>query len=139
MGSDCCSEHIDSSKILNGATGLITKDGILKPAAYAMKFMNQLGKKIVAKGKNYIISQDKNSSYRIVCHNYKKLSNCYYLMEESEIDLRNKYKLFEDEENLNLKIQLKNVINGRYQVKVYKVNRNSGSISDEWEKLELFQ
>jgi len=136
MGSDCCSEHIDSSKILNGATGLITKDGILKPAAYAMKFMNQLGRRIVAKGRNYIISQDKNFGYRILCHNYKKLSNCYYLMEESEIDIRNKYKLFEDEENLNLKIQLKNVINGRYQVKVYKVNKNSGSISDEWEKLD---
>lgn len=42
------------------------------------------------------------------------------------------YNIYENQENLNFSISLKGVKKGRYRIKKYVLNREHGSIFDEW-------
>ena len=68
VGSDLFADFYDSRRILNGGGGLVTKDGIPKPAYYALEFINHLGKYLLKKGSHYVISDNGKGNYRIVVH-----------------------------------------------------------------------
>jgi len=136
-GSDILADYYDSSLILNGGCGLLTKDGIAKPALYAVEFLNKLGGQVIDKGDNYIVTTQKGNKYTIACHNYKHYNYKYYLQPEDDIDIKGQNRLFDNLEEIHLKFQLKNVENGVYLVKNYSVNENNGSVQDEWLHMHL--
>lgn len=136
LGSDLFSEFYDTTSILSGGVGLLTRDGIKKPSFYGINFMNHLGNNLIEKGENYIITSS-NDGYRIVCHNYKHPNYYYYLKDEDEIRLLEQYKIFDDNDTIKLNFQIKNIENGEYSVKKYSLNRNNGSILDEWIKMDF--
>jgi len=82
IGSDLFSQFYDSHVLLNGGAGLISKNGIKKPACYAIEFMNRMGSSIIDKGENYIITANNHNGYYIACHNYKHFNYYYYLKPE---------------------------------------------------------
>lgn len=82
QGSDRTSEYYDSHDMLYGGTGIITKDGILKPAGFAFDFLNRLLPYYIGKEENCILTTDGHGSYGILCHNAKKLNYNYYLSAE---------------------------------------------------------
>ena len=84
--------------MLYGGTGIITKDGILKPAGFAFDFLNRLLPYYIGKGENCILTTDGHGSYGILCHNAKKLNYNYYLSAENELDKDNIWKYLEDRE-----------------------------------------
>lgn len=137
VGSDIFSEYYDSNVLLNGSVGILSKDGIPKPAFYGMDFMNRLGNKLIDKGENFIITEAAKDEYQIACHNYKHFNYYYYLKSEDSNDIAEDYKIFEDNEAICLKFQLRNMKNGKYNAKTYSVNRESGSVLDEWVKMNL--
>lgn len=49
-GTDRESEYFDTGDILHGGMGLITKDGIMKPAGYAFSFLNELHGRCLSRG-----------------------------------------------------------------------------------------
>ena len=49
--SDCPAQYFDSAVPLTGATGLMTKDGLMKPAYYALEFWGMLGERLLKKRK----------------------------------------------------------------------------------------
>lgn len=135
FGSDRVSEYFDSRGLLHGGSGLISKDGILKPAGYAFRFLSWLYNYFVVKGKNFIVTTDGHDSYAIVCHNQKALNYNYYLTREDEIPKDSIWKYFEDQESLHLNLQLKDVKNGKYQVKTYQINEKIGSPIHFWAEM----
>lgn len=135
FGSDRVSEYFDSRGLLHGGSGLISKDGILKPAGYAFRFLSWLYNYFVVKGKNFIVTTDGHDSYAIVCHNQKTLNYNYYLTREDEIPKDSIWKYFEDQESLHLNLQLKDVKNGKYQVKTYQINEKIGSPIHFWAEM----
>lgn len=137
LGSDRVSEHYDSDGLLYGGTGLLTKDGIKKPAAYAFDFMNRLYPYFIGKGRNYLITTDGTEIYGIVCHNQKKLNYNYYLSREDELDKKNIWKYFEERDVLDLEILLTDLADGMYQIKTYRINEHDGSVMDYWEEMEF--
>jgi beta-xylosidase/AraC-like DNA-binding protein len=130
--SDITADFFDSAYLINGGCGLITKDGINKPAFYAYDFLNRLGKKFVDKGENYLVSYNGYKEWGIVCHNYKFFNYQFFTTTEDEIDYKNTNKYFENNDDLEIQYNLSGVENGHYDVKVYSINSQQGSLQDEW-------
>ncbi|MBP3902122.1 MAG: helix-turn-helix domain-containing protein [Blautia sp.] len=135
VGSDRVLEHYDSNGTAFGGSGLLTGNGLIKPAGYAFRFMNWLYGYFLGKGKNYLITTDRYDDYAVVFHNQKPLSYNYYLSKEDEIEKENIWKYFDDSNALKLELQLTDVADGMYQVKTYRINEQSGSILRKWGEL----
>jgi beta-xylosidase/AraC-like DNA-binding protein len=136
IGSDLFSQFYDSHVLLNGGAGLISKNSIKKPACYAIEFMNRMGSSIIDKGENYIITANNHNGYYIACHNYKHFNYYYYLKPEDEVKPKEQGKIFNDYDNLRLNFQLKNLLNGQYNVKTYSISREHGSVLNEWMRMD---
>lgn len=137
VGSDIFSEHFDNSRLLYGGCGLLSKDGIKKPAFYAYYFLSSLGKYRIHMEENSIVTTNGHDSYYIACHNYRHLNYRYYLKTEDEIELDKQSQLFEDRLPLKMNFRFSHVRNGRYKIKTYALNDESGSVQEEWEKMGL--
>jgi beta-xylosidase len=132
LGSDLLSEYLDSRPLLVGGSGLLTKDGIKKPAYHAFSFMQRLYSYILGSDENSIVTTDGRYSFMIVCHNYKCPSFKYYLKQEGQIQPDQIYQMFENDEIINIHIKIDNIMKGIYTVKNYSVSRKFGSVQDEW-------
>ncbi len=137
MGSDLVSSHYDTSRIANGASGLITKDKIRKPVYYALSFLDRMGSKFIEKGENYIITSNGAHSYYILCFNYKEYNCNYYLQDEDNLDISALSELFENNDDLKLNIDLTGMPeNQKFIIKKHTVNKEYGSILGQWSKFQ---
>lgn len=136
IASDLTSEHYDSDGPFFGGCGLMSKDGILKPAGYAFRFLKWLYPYYIGKGKNYLLTTDQHDCYGLVCHNQKLLNYNYYLSKEDEIDKDRIWKYFEDRDVLEMTLSLTDVTNGQYQIKTYRINENIGSPLKFWAEMD---
>lgn len=135
-GSDRISEYYDSTQLLHGGQGLLTKDGIFKPSAFSMEFFNRLHRHFISKTDNYMLTANGNGDYTIICHNMKNLSYYYYLVDEGMVEKENIWKCFENRSELEMDICLEGVENGQYLMKVQKINEMSGSVLDIWKEMD---
>ena len=136
-GSDRISEFYDTNDCLFGGVGLLTKDSVRKPAGFAFLFLDRLYAHLVGKGENYLISSDGHGSFGIVCHNARELGYSYYMEPEDALDREHLPKYFEDLDPLSLRLTLTDVEDGAYQMKVYSVNKDSGSVLHIWGELDF--
>lgn len=136
-GTDWVSSHMDTVGIVNGGIGLLTKDMIRKPAYFAVDFLNQLGDYLLDKGPNYIATRKESGDIYILCFYYSWFRRSYFLQEE-DVDLRKcSSMVFEDESPLHLDFHLENLKeSGMYYMKKRTLNRQNGSILNEWGKFE---
>ena len=128
--------YYDADKILNGDSGMISRDGIRKPSFYAYMFMDQLLPYVLYKDEHSIITTNGRERYVIACHNFKKLSSKYVFTEEDEITVDELPNYTEDDEAVKIQFHLANVKDGNYLLKIHYVNKEKGSIQDIWRKLE---
>lgn len=138
LGSDLFSQYRDMNRVLNGGVGILSRDGIRKPAYYAFEFLNKLGMYIIGKNENVLITSNGGDEYYIVAHNYKHPNYKYYTLPENEVDIINQEQYFEDWTQTKQNFQIKHVRNGKYQVKVQKINASKGSVLDEWIRLGMY-
>ena len=137
LGSDRVSEYFDSLGLLHGGTGLLSKDNIMKPAAYAFHFLSCLYPNCVSRGSHFMITTDGHGSYGIVLHNQKSLNSNYYLTQEDELQRDQIWNYFEDREPLHLELELGDLSNGTYRVKTYQVTEKIGSPLYAWQEMEF--
>ena len=133
---DLYSDYYDTNTILNGDSGLISRDGIRKPSFYAFSFINRLLAYVIYKDENAIVTTNKRGRYVIGCHNFKKLSSRYVFTEEDEIKVRELDNYMEDMDPLERKFCISNVKNGSYIVKMHYVNKENGSVQDLWKQMD---
>jgi xylan 1,4-beta-xylosidase len=133
--SDISGELKDSKTLLYGDMGLISANGIRKPGFYAYQMLASLGSTLIKKGDGYIVTSKSLYNYEIITYNYKHLDYFYCLNEETSVSLDKYYSIFENQQNLCLSLNLKGVRKGRYRIKKYTLNRQHGSIFDEWLKM----
>lgn len=134
--SDRFSESYDSQELLYGGTGLITRDGILKPAGFAFEFLQRLYPYLIGKGDNYFVTTDRHDSYGILCHNQRKLGYIYYLTKEDEVEKESLWKYFEDRDAMELHLELDDLPNGTYQIKGYRINIKNGNVMSIWKEMD---
>ncbi|MEX1377214.1 MAG: helix-turn-helix domain-containing protein [Eubacteriales bacterium] len=135
LASDVFADFYDSTEVLNGSSGLLTKDGIHKPAFYAFEFMNRLFNKVVKKGDRYVVTSNGNSKWGIACHNYKFLSYKYFMSSEDEIEIEQLLQYYEDTDAIEYEFVLDGLDPGSYQIKTYSINNEHGSVLNEWIKM----
>lgn len=133
--SDWHAIFYDVKTPLTGGTGLVTKDGLCKPAYFALDFWNVLGDRILKKGENHIITTREDGTLAIVAFNGQSFNESYKMKEENEIQAQDLPYLFREQSTLNLSLHIKNVREGRRKINKYRVRESEGNLLAEWEKM----
>lgn len=133
-GSDAVDIYYDSKRLIYGGGGILTKDGIKKPSFYAFEFLNKLGRNILKVGNNYIVTRNSYGALICLCFNHREYSYYYYMKKENEH--LNLSKVFQSEEREKIEFSIGRFDDEKtYIIKEEVVNRNHGSIQDEWRLL----
>lgn len=133
--SDCHARYFDTKNPLVGATGLIAKDGLCKPAYYAYEFWSFVGQSVIAKGEDYIISSRSRNEYNLLLFHPQKFNETYRTYTENEIGVRELPYIFENRESGKYTFLLKNLQNGMKKISIHRISEEEGNILAEWGKL----
>lgn len=134
-GTDLISEHYDTEAVLNGDSGLLTKEGICKPAFYAFRFLSRMQPRLLGRNFHAMVTANGRGNYAIVCHNYKKLTYQYATKEEDKLDLDQMESYYEDNLSLRLQFRIDEAEDGEYLVKSHYLNQSNGSVQDLWKEM----
>ena len=134
-GLDLVNTYYDSSNILSGCPGLLTKDNICKPAYYAFRFLQRMGAYLVEANENYLITTSGHFSYYIICYNYHPLNRRYYQKPENLHTSREIQVLTIDGIPMHMSFQLDHLSVDQYAIKTYAISPHYGSVLDEWIRL----
>lgn len=131
--SDIFDEISTNATMFHGGIGLITKSGLKKPIYYAYQLLNKLGDTVVEKGDNFVATKKNDGSVQIIAYNY-----CDFIGEKTkcstpEVTFYDRYNVFSNEFD-NISFVLKG-LDGKYTKKIYRVNRDNGSVFDEYIKI----
>ncbi len=137
-GSDRTYAFYDTSEILFGGAGLLTNDGIMKPAAFAFDFLNhRLFPYYLGKTRNYLVTTDLHDNYAIICHNQQRLNYNYYLTPETALERDSMWKYYEGRSRLNIRVRISGASDGEYSIKIYRINDQNGSVLRIWQELDF--
>lgn len=130
--SDLYAGDYDASRLLNGACGLISANGICKPALYALQFADELLDIVVARGNHYIVTKDERDNYSVLLFNEKELNYVYYSKSEAAVRPEDESQIFENMDFLEIKITLQNMPDKKYTIHKQIIGPMHGSVLDEW-------
>ena len=130
--SDVDSEYIDTTRILFGGTGIISKDGLRKPGFSALKRLGNLNTLMIRKEGNMLLTTNAINTYNIVLYNYAHFTDLYCLTTGEGVTHDNVYTVFADAATRDIAIHLNGLENGRYKVITTTLNRDYGSLFDDW-------
>lgn len=137
MASDIISNYIDSNRLAYGGGGLLTQDGIAKPVFYALQFMNQLGERLISKGENYIITKKHETSFYVICYNFKWYNRRYFKKRELLDNPRDIEGVFENMDSVEIVIDLNHLPdNERFIITKRYVAAGYGNLLDEWKNFQ---
>jgi beta-xylosidase len=139
LASDISAEYSDSSAILFGGAGLISRHGIRKPSFFAYEFLSKLGNRLVAKGENHIITAKSDKVYAAIVFNFKYLKDQARLQDTHQGILGDSPALLEDTKTLRLSLNLNGLIPGRYKIRQYILNQDHGSLYNAWMRLSAVE
>ena len=135
--SDYSDEGCDTGAVLFGGRGLLTVDGMRKPAFGALSFLNLLYPDVQYKNKNCLVTRNARGSMRLVCHNLKKPNYNYYRLDEEDLAVEDLVSIQADGETLCVSLKMAGMEDGEYQVKTRLINRHHGSVQDKWADMGL--
>lgn len=130
--SDICNEYLDTTRILFGSTGFISKDGLKKPGFSALKRFSSISTQMICRESNFLITTNAINTYNIVLCNYAHFTDMYCLSNGEGITTDNVYTEFRDAATKDMSITLKGLQTGRYKIITTTLNRENGSLFDEW-------
>jgi len=130
--SDVGTEYLDTTRILFGGTGLLSKDGLKKPGYTALKRLAGISSLLIERSGNMLMTTNGINTYNIVLHNYAHLNDLYCLSNGEGVHYDNVYTMFHNAATRDISIRLGGLVNGRYKVITTTLNREHGSLFDEW-------
>lgn len=139
LASDVLTEYFDTGMLLHGGNGLLSADGIKKPAFYAMQFAAKMYDRLLGRDEHSMVTANGRGSYYILCHNYINPNFRYYLKKEDEIEPSKQFLLFDEAKELPLRFQIRNIRNGKYLVKIRSLSQEHGSVLDEWAQMDYLE
>lgn len=132
---DAYAEYTDTSAVVFGGVGLLSKDGIPKPAFYTYAFLRRMDGEILQQTDEYMITRQGMDSFKVLCHNFRGYSDGFYEGNEDEIAIRDFASFTRDNREKHLRLRLTNVPNGNYQIRIREVDSQSGSVQSAWQRL----
>lgn len=134
MYSDIFSEFRDSKQLLYGGAGLISRDGIKKPAFYAFALLNRMGKKLLGKGEGYLFTRHSGNQYQLLSFNYEHFHMNHHFCLEAGATLDKLGRSLEQGNPAAKRFRIDGLRNGNYRMKKYVLSHDRGSILNEWNK-----
>lgn len=131
--TDIFEEKKLSQSHFHGGFGLINKDGLKKASYYAYYLLNKLGPCIIEQGDDYIITKS-DDDIQILVYNYAHFDQLFLSGDTSALTHKNRYEIYEEKQIKEIEIKLKG-LDGKYKITRYTLNRENGSVFDEWIKL----
>ena len=133
--SDWVSSYYDSRNILNGGSGLLTRDSIRKPAWFALRFLCRLGNEFLYGDSRLVVTRSGQDDYMILASNCTQFDVSYYLSKEDEIRAEDVDGVVMPGERQEIRLLLTGLAKGsNYIIKSRSVSRQHGSILDEWKR-----
>lgn len=126
--SDLYGDFRDTNQLIHGGAGLISKDNIKKPAFYAFEFLSQMGKRVLYKGHDILITKDEDENIYLLMMNYKHLNQFYFLQEETVTNTEPYLNIFEDTLPKEIQVSFSNIAPAHYRLTSQIVNRECGSL-----------
>lgn len=132
--TDLLEEFKMSSEMFHGGLGLMTYNGIPKPAFYAFKLLAKLGRQFIQQGKGYYITSS-DMGLQVLMYAYAHIDSLYQKGDASLINRTNRYDVFEEVGDIELTLELTDYHPGSYTIKRHIVNRQNGSVFDMWVRM----
>jgi beta-xylosidase/AraC-like DNA-binding protein len=139
LASDISAEYTDSDAPLFGGPGLVSRNGIRKPAFFAYQFLSKLGGRLLSKGDGYIITAKSDDEFAIILFNYKYITSRIRFMEQLWYISGNLADYLEDVEKCSFSVEIRNINSGRYKIRQHILNSYHGSVYDTWMGLSAVQ
>lgn len=118
---------------LHGGLGLMTEDGLKKPAYYAFRFLSKLGPSVIFQNDFAIVTKDLKGTVQILLYNYCHFTNPRLPHRDPSIRVDSRYEVF-NQSSIDVELELSG-LHEKYKKKTYRVNRDQGSVYDEWIKM----
>lgn len=109
-------DNIGDSDTFNGGTGLITANGLLKPAYYIYRFLTLMGDELLYKEEGIVVTKG-HGGFQVLLYDPRLQLECYH-------GQRRRYSLVFTGMNQN------------YQIVRHELNKDSGSVYDKWGYLQ---
>ena len=136
---DVCLLDKDVRQPLFGGNGLLTQNGLKKPAYHAYGFLNQLYSYCLSESEHSIVTGDDHGRFAICCHNYKHYSYLYYQQREDRISCEDHNALYEDNESITLDFTFHDLPEGEFLIKERFINEHSGNVLNAWLKMNKLE
>ncbi len=124
---------------LFGGNGLLTQNGLKKPAFHAFGFLNQLYPYYLARTQHAVITANDHGRFAICCHNYKHFNYLYYQRPENRMKIEDHSLYYEDHENLILNFTICDLPEGTFLIRKRYVSGQTGNIQDAWLNLSRLE
>lgn len=132
--TDVFEESTVPSSPFYGGFGLMNRDGLKKPSYYALELLQKLGDRIIVKGDGYIGTQKRDGSLQLLLYHYVHMDHLFSSGDWSEMSELNRYDVFEEKGSRAFRIKISQ-LNGTYKCTSYQLDRDHGSVFDEWVRL----
>ncbi len=134
--NDRLDEIFPASDPFHGGFGLFTTQGIPKAHEVAMELLGKMGNCVVKKGDGYYVAYDsERNCFQIYLYNYIHYDTLYRFRHTLNISRCDRYRVFENNNTMNVAIRLVGLPNGNIQKKSYKITREHGSSYDAWVRI----
>lgn len=117
-----------------GGFGLINREGLKKPAYYALLLLSKLGEYVLEQGDGYVLTKRKNGSLQLLMYNYTHVDQLFASGDWSGLSETSRYTVFEERGDLSFHLKLEGMA-GPYKLTSYRLDRDNGSVFDEWLRL----
>lgn len=116
----------------NSDLGLIGIHSIKNPSYFAYELLNRLGSRIISKSEHCIVTADSSDRYQILAFNYAHFNPTHCINFFEQIDIEHTYDIYEQIAPITLDYVLTPVKEGRYKIVTHILNRQHGSVLDQY-------
>jgi xylan 1,4-beta-xylosidase len=86
---------------------------------------------LIAAGEGYFMTKSR-MGYQIILYHYCHYDRLYCMNQHANIDSKNRYNVFLDRDDIQVKLTLSGLEKGTYRIKQHQLNRDHGSAFDKW-------
>lgn len=132
--TDVFEESVVPPSPFYGGFGMMNRDGLKKPSYYAFELLQKLGEEIIIQGDGYVGTQNKDGNIQLLLYHYVHLDHMFSSGDWSEMSNHNRYGVFEEKGSKVFYVSIPR-LSGAYKCTTYQMDRDHGSVFDEWVRL----